>query len=375
MILTRHTIILLLLLILHTIITFFYYYFNKAYYQILNGVKDNHNDDEKRTRNLIEKLELLNTKIDDNQKLIPSQCGSGISFSKGNEYVSIPSIGDINYDSVFKIDMITKINNFNNSFQHRLFDLTSFLEKNAIQGHFSLISKNKIFLLYEKIYGKVKSTFMKVIYYDGSILKETEVKNVGSFISYFLTDKYILVLFQKCKSTCIIELYDLNLKLQRDQQINYDVSSVFMNDERIFLLRDHSPLVFEYDYELNFRNSFGQITKEKKPYYLKDEIVAIANEKIYVKMDNELRIISCGTGDLLSKISIIDLKTSRIYLDYNKEKFVTFNGFNKISYFNHLGELIVENKLRHHETFDEFHFTKSGHFAFLNTEKRLLLAI
>ena len=58
--------------------------------------------DENNSRYLIERLERLNTKIDDNQKLIPNQTGGGIHFERCDDLIKLPSIGDINYDSVFK---------------------------------------------------------------------------------------------------------------------------------------------------------------------------------------------------------------------------------------------------------------------------------
>ena len=345
--------------------------------EILNEKNSNYDTDDNQARHLIERLESLNTKIDDNQKLIPTQNGGGIHFERGDELVKLPSIGDINYDSLFKIDIISKIKTFNNSFQHRLFDLNVFIDKSAIASHFGLISKNKLFLLFEKIFGKVKSTFIQIIYYDGSVLKEVEIKDVGAFVCYKLFDKAILIAFQKQRKTTVVQMYDLNLKLVRDQSFKFEVQGLFMNEERIFLLKDtkSSPLINEYDYEFVLREQYGQIKNEKKPYYIKNEIVTIDNQKIYVKLDDELRILCINSGEILSKINIVDLKISKIYLDQKREKFLLFNGYNKLSYFNHLGNLLVDNKLRFDENFNEFQFTRSGHFAFINTNKNYLLAI
>ncbi len=194
---------------------------------------------------------------------------------------------------------------------------------------------------------------------------------------YKVFDKAILIAFQKQRQTTIVQMYDLNLKLLRDQSFKFEVQGLFMNEERIFLLKDtkSSPLINEYDYEFILREQFGQIKYEKKPYYIKNEIVTIDNQKIYVKLDDELRILCINSGEVLSKINIIDLKISKIYLDQKREKFLLFNGYNKLSYFNHLGTLLVDNKLRFDENFNEFQFTRSGHFAFINTNKNFLLAI
>jgi hypothetical protein len=273
---------------------------------------------------------------------------------------------------------VSKIKNFNNSFQHRIFDLNVFIDKTAIASHFGLISKNKLFLLFEKIFGKVKSTFLQIIYYDGTILKEVEIKDVGAFVCYKVFDKAILIAFQKTRQNTIVQMYENpSLKLLRDQSFKFDVQALFMNEDRIFILKDtkSSPLIHEYDYDFILREQYGQMKHEKKPYYLKNEIVTIDNQKIYVKLDDELRILCINSGEILSKINIVDLKISKIYLDQKREKFLLFNGYNKLSYFNHLGVLLVDNKLRFDENFNEFQFTRSGHFGFINTDKKYLLAI
>lgn len=114
-----------------------------------------------------------------------------------------------------------------------------------------------------------------------------------------------------------------------------------------------------------------------KSYFVRDEIIAINNEKIFVKYDSTLRLVCRTTGSILYTIDKIDdLKKSTVYLDYNKEKYIVFNGYDKIIYYNHKGEVITYNKLRNiNEKIDEFQFSRSGHFAFIsyNTCKVLVI--
>ena len=264
--------------------------------------------------------------------------------------------------------MISKIKNFNNKFQHRIIDLSSSIIENPISKYFKLISKNKVLLIYEKLFGKVKSLFIKIIYYDGTVLRETEIKHIGYMVTYAHYDRNIVVAFRRSKKDYIIQRYDImNLKMEKEFFTDFEVNRILINEDRIFLFRDNEPYIYEYDHEFKFRQGIGQMNKEKKPFYIKGTIFSINNDKIYIKYENSIRILNKESGELMCSFNVSNLKGSTtIYLDYHKEKYIVFNGYNKISYYNHKGDLLFQNKLRENDIFDEFQYTTSGHFGFVS---------
>ncbi|CAF1067979.1 unnamed protein product [Brachionus calyciflorus] len=328
-------------------------------------------------RCLIERISSLNTKINDsNNRLIPDLNSTvNILFSKSDQFIHIPFIGDITYESVSKIDMVAKISHLNNYNQQRLINLDHLMDTFLLAKFIGLISKNKILILYEKVYGKVTSIFLKIGYLDGTLLYEQEVRNKGSLNNYCIYDNNILVHFRKGHKDHIIHLYDTSLKLIQDHAIYFDIESLLMNDDSIFLISEKKPFVNEFDFKLNYKKSYGQKTKEQKAFYVKDEIFAITDMKIFVKMENEVRLLNRANGEFLCKIDFDDLKISTIFLDFNKEKYLVFNGFDKLSYYNHKGELIISSKLRIKEVFNQFQYSRSGHFAFINNKKNIILVI
>lgn len=183
--------------------------------------------------------------------------------------------------------------------------------------------------------------------------------------------------FKKNEKQCILQVMDLNLVQLKDAEFDYNISYMLMNDEHIYVIAEKSPIINEYDLELNYRGSWGQTSKPKKPFYVKDEIIAINAEKIFVRFDGIIRLICRSTGTVLYTVDKIDeLNKSTVFLDYNKEKYIIFNGHDKVVYYNHKGEVIASNKLRGiKERIDEFQFSRSGHFAFINYDFCKVLVI
>lgn len=353
---------------------------NQTYETIVNEISrlDANKCDISRLRGLMTRLELINTKINDHQRDFPERDPKiGLVFVKNNSLIDVPFIGDILYESIYKIDIVSKINSFNNEYQYREFDFSSLIGHSPLARHIGIISKNKFLLLTEKIVGKVKSTKARIVYYDGSILKEHDINDVGNFVTYLIYDKYIVLVFRNSKKCVYVHMYDLNLNLMKEIDVDYDISYMLMNDEFVYLITDHEPIVNKYDLKLKYDDSFGQIRNEKKKYFVKDELFAITKEKIFSKFKNVIRVTCLATGELLHVIDKIDAITqATIHLDFNKEKYIVFNGFNLVSFHNHKGEIIASNKLRKvNVKIDEFQFSRSGHFAFINYEKCIVIVI
>ena len=371
---------------------------NRSFKSLVREMAGGNNKSEDTMRSLVEKLSALNSRIDDNRKYIPADLCAGITFTKAtttttSDNKSAPAtaavvidtlIGDINYECVYKSDMLGKIRNLNNKFQHRCIELAPVLAADlpTISKEVAVLSKNKLLLIYQKLFGKIKSLFVKVVYYDGSVLREIEIKNVGVFHAHVVHARTLLLLFKKSKRDYVLQRYDMFLKLERELAIEYEVSAVLMNESRIFLVRERSgraadDCVYEYDCDLRFVDAFGQVKSRRAPYYVRGDIFAICNEKIYVKHESEIRLVSRTSGELLVAYEVLseNLKNVKIFLDNNKEKYVLFNRFNKISYLNHKGELIGENKLRDSDFYDDFQYTKSGHFAFVDYKRDTVLIL
>jgi hypothetical protein len=172
-------------------------------------------------------------------------------------------------------------------------------------------------------------------------------------------------------------MYDLNLNLIKDLEVDYEISYMLMNEDNVFLISDSEPIVNKYDMSFKYDVSFGQVKSEKKKHFVKDEIFAITRDKLFAKYNSTIRVMQLASGELLHKIDKIeDLANSTIYLDFNKEKYIIFNGYNQVSFYNHKGDVITSNKLRKLERkIEEFQFSRSGHFAFINYEQSVVLVI
>lgn len=118
---------------------------------------DVNSKDSDKLQSLLQRIEKLNANINDHQRLLPEHDFQvGLTF-KANKWpdINVPLLGDITYDSIYKIDIKSKIESFNNEYQHMDFEFGSLMAENPVSKNIGIISKNKFLVLYEKIYGKV----------------------------------------------------------------------------------------------------------------------------------------------------------------------------------------------------------------------------
>lgn len=348
---------------------------NETYEKIIEEFAQDLSEKSNKNKNLSENIDILNSKINEYCFWTMPNPVVNLVFTKNEPNIQVPFIGDISYDSVYKIDILTKLSCLNNTVQQRLIKLDHLIEKSILVKFIGLISKNKVLILYDKVFGKVTSVFMKVVYFNGTVLYEREVCNIGTLVDYCIYHRNIVLNFEIGKNQHILHLYDTNLKFIQESGISFKIESILMNSDTILITSKKQPYVHEYDYELNSLRSYGQKRKEQKPFFVKDEVFALTNQKLYVKYQDELRLLCRFNGELLSKLIINDLKTSKIYLDFNKEKYITFSGLNRLCYLNHKGEMIKCNKLKTKDTFDEFQYSRSGHFGFINKKNNFILII
>ncbi|RNA23892.1 hypothetical protein BpHYR1_051363 [Brachionus plicatilis] len=352
---------------------------NETYEKILQEFNEvyseNPGENEKIKKLLTEKIDILSTKVNECCLWVMPNQVVNLVFTKNEPVIRVPFIGDISYDSVYKTDILNKLSCLNNTILQRLIKLDHLVEKCILVKHIALISKNNVLILYEKVFGKVTSVFMKIVYFNGTVLYEREVCNVGSLTNYCVYHRHIVLDFQIGKNQHILHLYDTKLKFIQESSINYKIESILMSNDTILVISNKQPYVHEYDYELNNLRSYGQKSKEKKPFFVKDEIFALTDQKIFVKYQNEMRLLCRFSGELVSKIVIDGLKASKIYLDFNKEKYLVFSELNKLCYYSHKGELIKCNIIKTKENFGEFQYSRSGHFGFIDNKKNLILII
>lgn len=352
---------------------------NEAYENILEESKElicQESNENKQIKKLFkEKIDILIAKLDECCIWTMPVPMVNLVFTKNETDIQIPFIGDITYDSIYRVDMFTKLSCLNNVIHQRTIKLDNLIDKCILNKFIGLISKNKALVLYEKVFGKVTSVFIKIIYFNGTVLYEREICNIGSLVNYCVHNRHILLEFLVGKNEHIIHLYDTKLKFIQEKCIDYNIESIIMNSDTLVICSKKQPFVNEYDYELNSLRSYGQKKNEKKSFFVKDQIFAITNQKLYLRYQNEVRILCRFNGEMLSRIMIDGLKTSQIYLDFNKEKFIIYNGANKLSYHNHKGEMIQSTILKTNKCFDEFQYSKSGHFGFIDTKKNIILII
>jgi hypothetical protein len=212
------------------------------------------------------------------------------------------------------------------------------------------------------------------------VLYEHKYENTSALLSRhaYYDSKYLLLAFEKGSDDFYIVLFDAGLNELRTKKIAYEFNDIYMSESKFYLLRANSKekLINEYDYDFHFINSYGQSKRKKKKFFIEGSVFAIENDKVYTKYENTVSVLAKASGNVLHQFDLDDLITSRIFLDFDKEKFLVFNGYQKLSYYNHSGELVNFNKIRvASEKFDEFQFIKSGYFAFINNQKNLILII
>jgi hypothetical protein len=317
----------------------------------------------------------------------------------------MPFIGDICYNCLYKVDATKKIMNFNNSFQHRTVDFNDIVtELNPINHSIDLISKNKVLLLYEKIYGKVKQTTMQIYFTDKTLLSENSAKNVGSYVTHHVFGDYLAIAFRKTKYEYIVQLYEIkNMRVVKSVPLDYEMRQILITEDAVYIIAVKRPFINKYDLELNFKGAFGQRENKNAPFYLAfpsdrenlqyhrssdvdtDELITIQPEKMFVKNGEEVRLVNLKTGDVhegnvthhVKFSGLQNLNNVTVFVDYNKEKYLVYSGFNKLSYFSSRGELMAENKIRKSSelTYELFQFSKSGHFGFVCAKKNIILII
>jgi hypothetical protein len=284
-----------------------------------------------------------------------------------------------------ELDLANKLNRINNDLCLNLIDFAHFNDKSMVTVSVGLISKNLILFVDEKIYGKVRSTRLRIINYEGQVLKANEVcQQLEIYRTLCIFDDCILLVFEDCRANFLLKLFDMNLNFKLEKHLKIELTSICMSPNRIYLIcqidfklfsLSDKPVIHEYDLELKRIKSFGQNKKEKKPYFVRGEIIAITNEKITVKDRNEIKIVSYVSGEFLYKFTFDGIAQSKINLEHLTGNYLIWNGYKKFIYLDSIGNEITHNKLRLYERymFNEFQLCNSGCFGLINFERSFII--
>ena len=200
----------------------------------------------------------------------PPQELVGIRFNPTEEKLRITELGNIQYNENFKIDTLYKLTMLNNDFQYKFINLSHYITPITTFKNIQLLESDKVLLIHEKELGRVRITYLKVVFQDGSVMYENQRENPYAFFSShaIFPNKYICLSFEITHNDFYVLLYDFKLNYIREKSIDYQINSVYMSDDRIYLKKDpqkhHSKLINEYSYDFNFIGSYGQSKSAKK---------------------------------------------------------------------------------------------------------------
>ena len=285
--------------------------------------------------------------------------------------------------------LATKIKQINNDLNALEINFSYLVDKTLVTKSVGLISRDRILFVDEKIYGKVRSTRMRLLDAECRILNSVEIcQQLEIYQTFCIHGQFILLAFEDCRNDFLLKLYDLNLNKLCEKYVKHDLSSILMTNTRIYLISQARSDVFslskssrgvinEYDYTLKKIKSYGQSDKEKKRFFVRGDIISITEEKITVKDKNEMRIVCTNTGKLLHTFTFDGIATSKIYMDPLTENYLAWNGFKKILYIVGQGHVISHNKLRLYEqiVFNEFQLCTSGCFGLISYENNFIFIV
>ncbi len=272
----------------------------------------------------------------------------------------------------------------------------------------------RLIYLYEKLFGRVKTSHLNLIQLSNvknrlSVLKNDKYSDSLSFFNNLaLNEKYIVIVYRRWHRQFFIRVLDASTlnPIKEYKMDNCEIENIKMdtNNEKVYFLMDFNEhkssngIIKEYEItNMKKLRSFGQIKSESRPFFIKDEVVDIKYDKIFVKYKNSLIALSSLSGQVVYKFNLNYIAQSKIIVLHHHdliinrnenvanattgvaaggelEVFQVFNGYDKLSLYNNRGEIIVENKLRLNERFDDFlYLSACNRFGFINKNSNFLL--
>lgn len=240
---------------------------------------------------------------------------------------------------------------------------------------YGILDRNKIFLIYERYAGNVNLLNLRVIYLDGTVISTYQINGTWIFHSYFIYDKYILIAFKT--KYCLYHINLLNDKLQvlRTFSFHLDLNQIQMNSKEIyFIVKNAKNVIYIYDYDFNMLDSIGQNRYSKRSFYINGHILAIENDKIYVKKGLNLTVLSKLNGIKLESFTL-ESDFDHLFLDINHDRYLIYKKYNELLMFDNKWKLKHKTTLETMDGYDEFQFSKSGHFCFMNSRTNKILIV
>jgi hypothetical protein len=341
-----------------------------------------------RLKELNDQLKVMIAQLNQISHLIPLEPKKSVSFNKWHNQINSLLIGEIDYDSNYKIDIRTKIDEINNEFHvYKLSFARLFHGTARVPNAIHLVSKRKALFIYEQNVSRVKVLTMFITDFDrisARLELPFEFETYKASANY---DKHIVIAFKFTQNEYNVRMYDLRLELKKEIFVNYAIESIKMNHERIYLIGERSPIVHEFDYEMNPLRKFGQNKREKKPFYIRDDLVDIVSNHIYLKQNDRIVVLSSSTGLLTKTIEIGDLSKASLFVISNavdnqansleNVQFLIYNGSNRILLCDYDGNVVTKKSLvlSSDEKYERLLYSASGHLAFVDTQHLILTTV
>jgi hypothetical protein len=173
----------------------------------------------------------MNLKAEE-KRLNPNPVDLGLHFVESRLHMWVPYIGEIFYDKA-NISLKHKILNINRGSQIiKLVIPRCIITNKCFNKNVSILTRNRIFFMYEKVLDSTKVTVLSIVYLDGTIPYNYEFSTKGKFVKYTLDHDRIVLLYTLTKNKFfphfLIKYFDSKLNLLDTIDINYHVSRVII---------------------------------------------------------------------------------------------------------------------------------------------------
>jgi hypothetical protein len=111
-------------------------------------------------------------------------------------------------DTLDEPEIAKKLNRLNNDLHLNIIDFASYNDKSMVTVSVGLISKNMILFVDEKIYGKVRSTRLRIINHENRVLRTSEVcQQLEIYRTLCVCANSILLVFEDCRANFLVKLF------------------------------------------------------------------------------------------------------------------------------------------------------------------------
>lgn len=302
-----------------------------------------------------------------------------LNYRDSDDLISLPNdlIGEIFYtDSNFnEVKYIIDI--------ERLKKLTTYHETNCIinfdlEGDMEIHSRKIVSLPNRQLLISITTidsieymqmdTQIKILTEDGVLLNEKFILDFGLLDCHLLSDDLLVCLLEdKVNYAYSISTYSLDITLIDTEILTFEVQSISIYNNDIYVLSADSPLITVFDRQLRIKCSFGHVIDSNDVDFMIDSYsIFVHNEFLYSKCITSPQI---DTYDLktLKKLNVTQLNIDQFggdvirYIDAF-ERIIVYNDTTKIiKIFDKDGKLLYEREINSKGIFC---ITQSGRIVF-----------